>query len=44
MNTGGLPSILPTNLKKRNGVIVNTIHGVKGGEFPIVFLPFFKVC
>lgn len=42
MNTGGLPSILPTNLKKRNGVIVNTIHGVKGGEFPIVFLPFLR--
>ena len=42
MNTGGLPSIPPPNLRKRNGVTVNTIHGVKGGEFPIVFLPFLR--
>jgi len=42
MRTAGLPSIPPPVFKKRQGVLVNTIHGVKGGEFPIVFLPFLR--
>ena len=42
MRTGGLPSIPPPSYRARTGVNVNTIHGVKGGEFPIVFLPFLR--
>ena len=40
MNTGKLPSIKPPTYRHLEGVIVNTVHGVKGGEFPVVFLPF----
>ena len=42
MKTGGIPSIKPIQSRKMNGVYVNTIHGVKGGEFPVVFLPFLR--
>lgn len=42
MQTRGIPSIKPEHSQKRKGVFVNTIHGVKGGEFPIVFLPFLR--
>ena len=40
MNSKGLPSIIPPSYRDLDAVIVNTVHGVKGGEFPIVFLPF----
>ena len=40
IKSGGLPSISPQSLTKNNCVNVNTVHGVKGGEFKIVFLPF----
>ena len=40
MRSGGLPSITPGSYRTQEGVIVNTVHGVKGSEFPIVFLPF----
>ena len=40
IKSGGLPSIAPHSLTKNNCVNVNTVHGVKGGEFKIVFLPF----
>ena len=42
MKTRGIRSIRPDQSRKRNGVFVNTVHGVKGGEFPIVFLPFLR--
>ncbi len=42
MRSGGLPAITPASYRKQLGVIVNTIHGVKGAEFPIVFLPFLR--
>jgi len=40
IRSGGLPSIDPPTYRPQTGVIVNTVHGVKGAEFPIVFLPF----
>ena len=40
MNSGGLPSISPLIGNKNDYITVNTVHGVKGGEFNIVFLPF----
>ena len=40
MRSGGLPSIDPPTYRPQNGVVVNTVHGVKGAEFSIVFLPF----
>ena len=40
MSTGGLPSLKPPSYRQLDGVNVTTIHGAKGGEFPIVFLPF----
>ena len=40
MRTGKLPSIKPPTYRHLEGVLVNTVHGVKGGEFPVVFLPF----
>ena len=40
MRSGGLPSIIPASYRAQEGVIVNTVHGVKGSEFPIVFMPF----
>ena len=42
MRSGGLPSIKPESYRSQDGVIVNTIHGVKGAEFPIVFIPFLR--
>ena len=42
MRTGGLPNIKPDSYRHQDGVIVNTIHGVKGAEFPIVFIPFLR--
>ena len=40
MVSGGLQTIVPDEYKKLNGIRVSTVHSVKGGEFPIVFLPF----
>ena len=40
MNSGGLPSISPLIDSNSEFITVNTVHGVKGGEFNIVFLPF----
>jgi len=40
MSTRGLPSIKPPIYRELDAVLVNTVHGVKGGEFPVVFLPF----
>ena len=42
MRSGGLPNIKPESYRSQDGVIVNTIHGVKGAEFPIVFIPFLR--
>jgi len=40
MTSGGLPSLEPAINKDYDAVTINTVHGVKGGEFEIVFLPF----
>ena len=40
MKTGKLPSIKPPTYRQIDGILVNTVHGVKGGEFPVVFLPY----
>ena len=40
MKSGGLPSISPIPVNNIDTVTVNTVHGVKGGEYKIVFLPF----
>jgi DNA helicase II / ATP-dependent DNA helicase PcrA len=40
MNSGSNPSVKPINYKNLKGLLINTVHGVKGGEFPIVFLPY----
>ena len=42
LHSGGISSITPTVYRQQNSVIVNTVHGVKGGEFPIVFIPFLR--
>ena len=42
MRSGGLPHIKPESYRPQDGVIVNTVHGVKGAEFPIVFVPFLR--
>ena len=42
MRSGGLPHLRPDSYRSHNGVIINTVHGVKGAEFPIVFLPFLR--
>ena len=42
MRSGGLPHIKPESYRPQDGVIVNTVHGVKGAEFPIVFIPFLR--
>lgn len=42
MISGGLRTIIPEEYSQLNGVRVSTIHSVKGGEFPIVFLPFLR--
>ena len=40
MSSGGLPSVSPLENNQTEFITVNTVHGVKGGEFKIVFLPF----
>ena len=42
MRSGGLPGLKPQSYREQDGVIVNTVHGVKGAEFPIVFIPFLR--
>ena len=42
MKSGGLPGLKPQSYREQDGVIVNTVHGVKGAEFPIVFIPFLR--
>lgn len=39
----GIQTIYPSEYHMSHSVLVNTIHGVKGGEFPIVFIPFNRV-
>ncbi|MEE8436870.1 MAG: ATP-dependent helicase, partial [Candidatus Neomarinimicrobiota bacterium] len=38
-NTGSVQTIYPAITQRRAGVLVQTIHGVKGAEFPVVFVP-----
>ena len=40
METGGLSVQYPEDNRKPDTITVSTIHGVKGGEFSIVFIPF----
>ena len=40
MASGKITASFPENRQAFNAVIVQTIHGVKGGEFPIVFIPY----
>ena len=40
MTSGGLPPLEPEKDQDYTAVTINTVHGVKGGEFDIVFLPF----
>ena len=40
ISSGGLPSLEPAVNKDYDAVTINTVHGVKGGEYEIVFLPF----
>ena len=42
MRSGGLPGLKPQSYRDQDGIIVNTVHGVKGAEFPIVFIPFLR--
>ena len=42
IQSGGLPSLMPKPYNEYQCVNVNTIHSVKGAEFPIVFLPFHR--
>ena len=42
IQSGGLPSLIPKPYNEYQCVNVNTIHSVKGAEFPIVFLPFHR--
>ena len=42
MRSGGLPGLKPQSYREQDGIIVNTVHGVKGAEFPIVFIPFLR--
>ena len=42
MRSGGLPGLKPQSYREQDGVIVNTVHGVKGAEFLIVFIPFLR--
>ena len=42
LQSGGLRSISPKPYNKYQCVNVHTIHSVKGGEFPIVFVPFHR--
>ncbi|MFQ6606680.1 MAG: ATP-dependent helicase [Fidelibacterota bacterium] len=38
--SGTIPTLYPSNGQDRAAILVQTIHGVKGGEFPIVIIPF----
>lgn len=38
--SNGIRTIYPIEKHISQTVLVNTIHGVKGGEYPIVFMPF----
>ena len=40
MEIGGLPVQYPEDNRKSDTITISTIHGVKGGEFSIVFVPF----
>ena len=40
MKSGGLPSIPTLTRGNTDTIMVNTVHGVKGGEYKVVFLPF----
>ena len=40
MTSGGLPPLEPEKDQDYAAVTINTVHGVKGSEFDIVFLPF----
>ena len=42
MRSGGLPSLRPKPHRTQEGVVINTVHGVKGAEFPVVFIPFLR--
>ncbi len=42
MMAKGLKTIVPLDYNRLNGVRVSTVHSVKGGEFPIVFIPFLR--
>jgi len=39
MGSGKQSAMFPENRQSFNSIIVQTIHGVKGGEYPIVFIP-----
>ncbi|MFC1565331.1 ATP-dependent helicase [Candidatus Neomarinimicrobiota bacterium] len=36
----GIQTLYPSDKHISQTVLVNTIHGVKGGEYPVVFMPF----
>jgi len=38
--SGTIPTHYPSNQESRTAILVQTIHGVKGGEFPVVIIPF----
>jgi len=38
-----IQTIYPVEKHSLQSVLVNTIHGVKGGEYPVVFIPFNRV-
>ncbi len=39
-DSNGIQTLYPIDKHVSQSVLVNTIHGVKGGEYPIVFMPF----
>lgn len=39
-NAASVQTQYPVLNHHRSGILVQTIHGVKGGEFPVVFLPY----
>jgi DNA helicase-2/ATP-dependent DNA helicase PcrA len=39
-DSNGIQTLYPIDKHMSQTVLVNTIHGVKGSEFPIVFMPF----